>query len=110
MVLRVPPIRVVHQNDHPIRHDGDFVVYWMIAQRRTSHSFALDRACEHAVELGKPLVILEPLRCGYRWASDRIHAFVLEGMRDNAAACQKRDVAYHAYVEPEAGAGRGLLR
>ena len=59
MVLRVPPIRVVHQNDHPIRHDGDFVVYWMIAQRRTSHSFALDRACEHAVELGKPLVYTE---------------------------------------------------
>ncbi len=109
MVLRTPALRIVQANDRPLRFDGDFVLYWMIAARRTSHSFALDRACEHAVEHGKPLLILEALRCGYRWASDRIHAFVLQGMADNRDACKAAGVAYYPYVEDAEGAGSGLL-
>ena len=65
---------------------GRFVLYWMIAARRTTGSFALEHAIARAVEVGRPLVVLEPLRAGYRWASDRMHAFVLQGMADNAAA------------------------
>jgi deoxyribodipyrimidine photo-lyase len=57
----------------------------MIACRRLGWNFALERAAEHARRLGKPLVILEPLRCGYRWANDRIHRFVIEGMADHGA-------------------------
>ena len=49
-------------------------------------SFALDRAVGWARELGKPLVILEALRVGYPWASDRLHRFVLDGMADNVSA------------------------
>ena len=41
--------------------------------------------------------------------SDRLHRFVLDGMRDNALACEDAGVRYHAYVAPEPGAGRGLL-
>jgi deoxyribodipyrimidine photo-lyase len=85
------------------------VVYWMIAARRTHDNFALDRAIEHARKLGKPLLVLEPLRIGYPYASDRFHRFVIDGMADNAAAFAKAGIAYHPYVEPEAGAGRGLL-
>jgi deoxyribodipyrimidine photo-lyase len=81
----------------------------MIAFRRLGWSFALERAAELSRELGKPLVILEPLRCGYRWANDRIHRFVLDGMADHAARLAKSDVLYHPYVEPEPGAGKGLL-
>ena len=81
----VPKIRIQQQNNAPIRADGEFVLYWMIAFRRTTWNFSLQHAVELAVELQKPLVIFEPLRIGYRWASDRIHRFVIDGMAENAA-------------------------
>ena len=56
----------------------------MIAARRTRWNFALQRAVEQCVELGKPLVILEPLDVDYPWASDRLHRFVLDGMAATA--------------------------
>ena len=79
----------------------------MIAQRRVAWNFALERAAAWARELGKPLLVFEPLRVGYRWASDRLHRFVIDGMADNAARLAARGVAYFPYVEPSAGAGRG---
>ncbi|MDB4962462.1 MAG: Deoxyribodipyrimidine photolyase, type [Myxococcales bacterium] len=100
--------RVTNVNEAPVA-TGDYVVYWMIAARRTTHSFGLDHAIARAVELKRPLIVLEPLRVGYRWASDRLHAFVLQGMADNAAAFAKAGVTYHPYVEPAAGHGSGLL-
>ncbi len=81
----------------------------MIAARRTRYSFALQRAMQWAEQFERPLLVLEPLRAGYLWASDRLHRFVIEGMRDNAAQCNKHDVFYYPYVEPKHGAGRGLL-
>jgi deoxyribodipyrimidine photo-lyase len=56
----------------------------MIASRRLSHNFALDRALEHCrSQGGKSLVILEALRCDYPWAGDRLHRFVLDGLQKN---------------------------
>jgi deoxyribodipyrimidine photo-lyase len=84
----------------------------MIAARRTSWNYGLDRAIEWCRDLQKPLVILEALRVGYEWASDRIHRFVIDGMADNAAAIARakpQGVLYYAYVEPRAGAGTGLV-
>lgn len=105
----IPAIRITPCNDAPLRSDGEFVLYWMIAARRPGWSFALQRAVEHARELGVPLVVLEALGCSYRWASDRIHAFVIEGMVANQRAFARRPVTYYPYVEPEAGAGKGLV-
>lgn len=108
----VPEIRIKNCNSQPARADADFVLYWMIASRRTSSNFGLQRAVEWAVELRKPLVIFEPLRIGYRWASDRIHRFVMDGMADNAAriaALKNRGIVYFPYVEPTADADKGLL-
>ena len=107
--MGVPAIRVRPCNQARVREDGSFVLYWMIAARRATWNFALERAVEHAVRLGKPLVVLEALRAGYRWASERLHAFVIEGMADNARAFAGRPVTYFPYVEPEPGAGKGLL-
>lgn len=103
------PLRVTAANAAPIAADGDYVLYWMIAARRTRHSCALDHALARAKELGRPLVVLEPLRAGYRWASDRMHAFVIAGMADNARAFARAGITYLAYVEPAAGRGSGLL-
>ncbi|MBI1849841.1 MAG: hypothetical protein HYR85_05805 [Planctomycetes bacterium] len=56
--IPVPSIRVRIVKDTPIRRDGDFVLYGMIAYRRTEWNFALDRAVECARELAKPLLVL----------------------------------------------------
>jgi deoxyribodipyrimidine photo-lyase len=105
----IPVERLRDANQAPVRPERDVVLYWMTAFRRTRSSWALQRAVEWARELGKPLLVLEALRIGYRWASDRIHRFVIEGMADNAAAFAKAGIAYYPYVEPEPDAGKGLL-
>ncbi|MCK5942960.1 MAG: deoxyribodipyrimidine photolyase [Planctomycetes bacterium] len=105
----VPALRIRAVNEQAVRDDGDYFVYWMTACRRRRANFALQRAVELAREAGKPLLVLEALRCGYRWASDRLHAFVLQGMADNRADFADAGVSYHAYVEPEPGAGSGML-
>ena len=56
----------------------------MVANRRSEWNFSLQRAVEWARGLGKPLVILEALRTGHRWASDRLHYFIIQGMANNA--------------------------
>lgn len=101
-------MRVTAVNDVAIGK-GDHVLYWMIAARRSTWNFALDHALARAKECGRPLIVLEPLRVGYQWASDRFHAFVMQGMADNAAAFAKAGIAYHAYVEREPGDDKGLL-
>jgi deoxyribodipyrimidine photo-lyase len=105
----VPAIRIRDCNQSPARPSADYVLYWMIATRRLHFNFALDRALEHCAAFAKPLFIFEPLRVGYTWASDRFHRFVLDGMADNAVACQSRGMRYYPYVESAPGAGKGLL-
>ena len=104
-----PLARIRPQNDRPLNPQGDYVLYWMIAARRTRYNFGLQRAAELAAQLRKPLVILEALRAGYPFASDRFHAFVIGGMTDNARDASKTAALYYPYLEPEPGAGSGLL-
>jgi deoxyribodipyrimidine photo-lyase len=106
---RVPEMRLRACNRAAVRPDGSYVLYWMTMARRTAWNFGLQRAVEHALELGKPLVVLEALRAAYPWASERLHRFVLDGMADNAAALAGRAALYYPYIEPEPGAGKGLL-
>lgn len=105
----VPKVRIRVANDLPLRPDGDWVLYWMTAFRRTGYNFSLQRARDIAQELKKPLVILEALRVHYRWASDRFHRFVIDGMIDNRASCEDTDAYYFPYVEPHPGKGSGLV-
>jgi deoxyribodipyrimidine photo-lyase len=102
-----PRVRI--GNAQPVRPERAYVVYWMIAARRPAFNFALDRAIAWAGELRKPLVVLEALRVDYPWASDRLHRFVLDGMRDNARAFDRTAALYYPYVEPRPRAGKGLL-
>jgi deoxyribodipyrimidine photo-lyase len=88
---------------------GEYVLYWMTAFRRLSSNFALDHAAARAKELAKPLLVFEPLRAAYPWASDRLHAFVLDGMAEHRERLARSEALYYPYVEPEPGAGSGLL-
>ena len=96
-------------HDRPPDPDGGYVLYWMIGARRPSWNAALDRAVDWARHLNKPLLVLEALKCDYPWASDRLHRFVIDGMRDNARALAAIGIGYYPYLEPAPGAGRGLL-
>jgi deoxyribodipyrimidine photo-lyase len=105
----IPAIRIRKSNDAQINPYGDFVLYWMIAYRRATWNFSLQRAGEWAIKLNKPLVVLEALRCGYGWANDRLHSFILEGMADNARQFEDSRVLYYPYIEVIKDAGKGLL-
>lgn len=105
----VPHIRIKRASNRPVRPEGRFVLYWMIAARRSCWNFALQRAAWWANELQKPLLVLEPLRCDYPWASERIHTFVLQGMACNAIDFGRAGVTYYPYVEETPGEGKGLL-
>ncbi|QDT96098.1 cryptochrome/DNA photolyase family protein [Gimesia aquarii] len=107
--MNVPEIRIRRLNKHAINTDGDYVLYWMIANRRMDYNFSLQRAVEVCEQLNKPLLVFEALRCGYKWASDRIHQFVLEGMSVNQERFKNSTATYYCYVEPEPGHGKGLL-
>jgi len=105
----VPNIRIQNQNSAPVQRDGQYVLYWMVTARRPTWNFALQRAADYARELDRPLVIFEPLRVAYPWASDRMHVFVMQGMAANAGRCRDRGVTYLPYIEAKGGAGKGLL-
>jgi deoxyribodipyrimidine photo-lyase len=107
--MRTPVERVRALNQAAERPRRDYVLYWMVAARRTRFNAGLDVAVDAARRLGRPLLVLEGLRAGYPWASDRLHHFVLQGMADNARAFASRGITYFPYVEPEAGAGQGLI-
>ncbi len=105
----VPPLRLRALNSLPPTTDGQFVLYWMTAFRRIQSNFALQYARDLAMHLGKPLVVVEALRIGYRWASDRFHRFIIEGMVDNALQCESAGVTYYPYVEPSHRDGESMI-
>lgn len=108
-VTKVPDSRIQECNGAPVNPEGDYVLYWMIANRRTHWNFSLQRAVEWSMRLNRPLIVLEALRCDYQWASNRLHLFLAEGMKDNAARLENSGVFYYPYLEPERAAGKGLL-
>jgi deoxyribodipyrimidine photo-lyase len=108
-VSLVPQTRVSACNEAPVRGDGDYVLYWMIAARRARWNFALDRAVDWAVELCKPIVILEALRWEFPWQSKRIRRFVADGMAANARSLQGTKAFYYPYLATGEHEGKGLL-
>lgn len=105
----VPTDRVSLLNDAEPAAQRSFVLYWMVASRRVTYNFGLQRAVDWAVELGKPLVVLETLCSGRRWAADRHHAFVMQGMAANARALSTAAVSYYPFVEHEPGSVPDLV-
>jgi len=108
--MTIPRVRVLAANQAPANPAGDYVLYWMVANRRVGWNFALQHAVQTALLLGKPLLVLEALRSDYPHASDRLHRFILQGMADNARRLQGTCATYHPYVERARGQGKGLIQ
>lgn len=105
----VPSLRVTAVNGCEANPHGEFVLYWMIANRRPHFNFSLQHALDWCAELRRPLLVLEGLRADYQWASPRLHRFILDGMQANRQFFQSTAVTYYPYVETEKDAGKGLL-
>ncbi len=105
----VPSARIRRVNQADVRVEGAFVLYWMTANRRLEWNFALQRAVDRARALRRPLLVFEPLRVDYRWAADRFHRFVMDGMADNHRGLESSTISYFPYVEPAPGHGADLL-
>jgi len=109
MKTEIPGPRIFAENTGEVRAGASHVIYWMTSARRRRFNYGLQRAAEWSRHLGQPLIVLEALRVGYPWASDRFHRFIFDGMAANDAAFAESGAEYFPYVEPEPGAGRGLL-
>ena len=101
--------RVFKRNKSEPNPQGDYVLYWMQINRRFQYNYALEYAVGWANKLGKPLLIYEGLNCDYPWASDRVHHFMLEGMKEHLDFATDHDLNYYSYVEDKPDAGKGLL-
>jgi deoxyribodipyrimidine photo-lyase len=85
--------RVQRLNDESIR-GGAYVLYWMQSSQRTRFNHALEHAIDRANELRLPVVVGFGLTDDYPGANARHYAFMLDGLRDVAAGCERRGVAF----------------
>jgi len=103
-------------NSHRVRKRNDadpgdgYVMYWMQSNHRLNYNYALEYAVGWANKLNKPLVIFEELKCDYRWASDRIHVFYMQGMKAHLDICRDKKINYIPFVEDEAGTSKRFYR
>jgi deoxyribodipyrimidine photo-lyase len=102
-----PRVRLL--NDRPPNPRGEFVLYFMQVYRRAEDNAALAYAVERANELGVPCLVYEALRPDYPYASDRLHAFVLEGARDVARGLERRGIAHALFLPRTPLEARGVV-
>ena len=72
---------------------GEFVLYWMHNALRAHENPALDVAICFARQNGLPLLVYHGLSEDYPYASDRYHAFILQGDRDVQRELRDRGIA-----------------
>lgn len=77
----------------------DYVLYWIQSTQRAHDNFALNFAIERGDELGLPVVAYFSLRPDYPWASDRFHAFMLEGVLDMATGLAAKGVTFVPFID-----------
>src|SRR6185295_12245508 len=90
--------RVQLLNQAPLRAGGRYVLYWAQSNRRVDSNQALAFAAQLANQLRLPLLFYEGLTCSHPHANDRLHAFVLEGVPDNAKRAASLGIGYVFYL------------
>ncbi|WP_253900015.1 deoxyribodipyrimidine photo-lyase [Corallococcus carmarthensis] len=93
--LGIDSARVQAVNEAPFpQGQRDFVLYWCMVNHRWEENHALDAAIALGNHLGLPVVVYQALRPDYPYASERPHAWALEGMADMAKGCAARGLPY----------------
>jgi len=101
--------RIFERNEEEPDIEGDFVLYWMQTNHRFQYNYALEYAVEWANKLSKPLVIYEELTCDYQWASNRVHTFYLEGMKEHLDEAHEKNFNYVPFVEENPGESKKVV-
>ena len=86
-------------NDRAPSPDGRFVLYWMHHALRGHENPALDVAIVTSKRLGLPIFVYQELSERYPYASDRHHAFCLQGARDVHAELAGRGIGSAFHLE-----------
>jgi len=120
---QVLPERVQPLNDRGVQENSRYVLYWMQQSQRAQHNPALERALQHAAQVGLPVLVVFGLMDDYPEATLRHYTFMLEGLRETEQRLAERglqlvvrhgapdDVALH--YAPDAAVlvtDRGYLR
>ena len=92
--IGVDPARVRVVRDAPLPPRGEYVLYWCMVNQRVPHNHALQAAIALGNRLRLPVVCYHALRPDYPHASDRLHAFVLQGLDELGTAMRARGVPY----------------
>ncbi len=93
--------RVTLLNNKEPNNDGKYILYWMQMSKRAHSNHALNVAIRAANERKVPLVVYEGLKFHYPWASDRFHAFIMEGVNEKREAFEKRGIRYLFYLQKD---------
>lgn len=86
-------------NTKPINEKGEYILYWMIANRRFHTNATLEYAAHVATQRGVPLLVLEEISTRHKFANDRITAFMVQGMLDNIRVFKENNIRYVPWVE-----------
>ena len=81
----------------------------MTSARRFHYNAGMDRAVELAIELEKPILVVECMSIRHDWANERILAFSVQGMLDNIKVFEENNITYLPWVETHKDSGNRLL-
>lgn len=87
---------------------GDLVVYWMHHAVRAHENPALDVAVHFSKAFGLPLLVYHAISEDYPYASDRHHAFIMQGARDVQREFQEIGVSYRFHLQRDGNRGPHL--
>ena len=90
--------------------DGEYILYWMISNRRTIDNHSLELAISLAKEHDLPLYVIEPIAVNHHYSSKRLHYFVIGGMVDNYYAFKDTPICYCSYIEKYDKEGSGVFK
>ncbi len=90
--------------------DGEYILYWMISNRRTIDNHSLELAISLAKEHELPLYVIEPIAVNHHYSSKRLHYFVIGGMVDNYYAFKETPICYCSYIEKYDKEGSGVFK
>jgi deoxyribodipyrimidine photo-lyase len=73
---------------------GEYILYWSQMNRRVASNHALAYAAHLANKHDLPVLFYEGLTCSYPYASDRFHAFIMQGVQETARTLAKLGLGY----------------
>ena len=90
--------RISKLNSAPERPDRKYILYWAQMNRRVDANHGLLYAVELANRHNLPVLYYEGLTCSYKYANDRLHTFILEGVPETARRLKRAGIGYIFYL------------